>query len=775
MNNLIFIKTIFTIFLTLIIVSTTYSVSTTLQISSVNKIVVESGNQLILPAIDGDFTEWLQFSDKIKLHPIVKTDGLINDWYTEYYVFKDDRITRDKLSLISNKIMVVNESENYYLYYKGEFIWFDKINDVRSGFENYPSVDIVEFRVTGDSTYLHILIRVRDLGIVGDPENPSLLLSIPIDIDMNPSNGNFTTIDPYTRVSSYAYWDYQIVIDLTNPSVKPNQPVYGDGKNMRDGGSPLDILNPEYIDVSTNKSLFVCNPATDSIEISIAWSDINVTKPWEISNIRFYVMTFLGNGYGVPITNLSGSQVLDVLSNQSTDDEVYDQVIDYWIDIGFTIACEPIYYNHYILDDKGYIQAFTDLSSDYRNDYIPNEAFDTDLLTAIIWIDTENNALYLFIHIKGFVKPLNNVSPSIAIVTDITPSDLNDGVDSWIHIPPGSVQLPPGKNYTNLTETELGIPKTLNTTSRSAYWTNIIWIFSKIENGVEKYLIYSYNGTIQYVSNVTIKASDHFIEATLPLDKVNPALAYSVFRLEILVFAYVLETSLMPNIPINTILDPPGSNVYDVLSPFATWSPVGIEIVYDKPYAILGEIYDIDNNPFNDLEQNNGDHWIDSFHTRKYSVRIINLELSHISFDNDTLIEIGEPAWINATIEYYNGFNWKPLVNRSVSFYLLNNITYELIYVGSNYSDVNGSIYLFLDNIASRVKSGYYYLIAVFEPVNNDELIYPRVVNKTNTVYAIINQPFVTVMNEPYYMPFILLIITILLIIHTVLRNRRKN
>ncbi len=715
------------------------------------------------PTIDGDPRDWPNLT---KLHPPIKVDGDISDWYTEYYSDSSKRITRGVTTNITRNIYVWDVGNGSYLYYWGEFIWFDNINDTRSTPTYIPCVDLTEIRVTGDDNYLYILVRVADLTSVGNISDPSLLLSLPIDIDMNYKNGNITTIDSDTNVSNYAPWDYQIVIDLTNPNVEANKKIYGDSVPVWDNGSPLDIFNATYSDVSTNKSYFVVNLATDSIEIAIAWSDLSVKNPWNISNVKLYAITFLGNGYGKPVTNLSGSEALDVLSKDDTDTEVTDSRVDYWVDIGFTTACEPTYYHHYVLDDKGFIQAYSDLSNDMRTDYIVNEAFDVDILSTTLWIDQEDGWLYILVHVKGLVKPYGNISPAIVILLDTTPKNLSDGVDSWIDIP-SLLTLAPSS-----TDTELGIPSNWSLPYRSLNWTHEIWLVSKSVGGVEQYWVYVYNGTTTYRSNQTIKASEHFFEVLIPLYTIDPELGYKPFRLEIVSFAYVLETSILPGIPRGTLLDITGSNIYDVVAPYTTYSVDGVTTINAKPYAINAEVYDSNDDPKDDSSLQNGDHWIDTFNTRKYIVRIFNVTLYYRSFDKDNYIEIGEPAWINATLEYYNGTSWVPLTGKKVYFYLVSIDGSKILYLGTNTSTVNGTVWLDINDIANKVESNYYYVVIKYSATGEDFLYYTSVSNRSLSTYTILHQPFTTVLDET---PYIALVLTTAIIVVLLIRYYSYN
>ena len=71
--------------------------------------------------------------------------------------------------------------------YHGEYIWNDFLDDERTGglAYPYPRLDIDEFRITSDSSYLYFLVRMNqinpgDWGVHGSP-----MVQIAIDLDPN--------------------------------------------------------------------------------------------------------------------------------------------------------------------------------------------------------------------------------------------------------------------------------------------------------------------------------------------------------------------------------------------------------------------------------------------------------------------------------------------------------------------------------------------------------------------------------------------------------------
>ncbi len=698
---------------------------------------------LAQPIIDGYPLDWPYH---YKLHPSISIDGLLDDWYTEYYPLEKYRIYRNVSTSTDpyNPLYVWDYGNgNKYLYYQGEFIWFDAIGDQRTGYTDREDADITELRVTSNETHLLILLRFSDLGVLGGGvSDPSIAIVIALDVDMNYLNGATLLADGKTSTPNYAPWDYEVLIDLSNPEVSNDKKIYGDGVPVSSGGSPLDIYNATYSDVSTNKSVFIANSAWDDVEIAIAWSDLGVVNQWNISNVRFFVATYISDGYGNSVYDLPSSDFIDVASNTTTDNEVSDGILNYWIDIGFNRVPEPVCYQHMVLDDKGYIQAWSDLTNDERTDYIPNEAFDVDILEVEVWKDIVNNQLYILIHLKGIVIPSGNITPMIALVFDTTPQNESDGTDSWIYAPSGY----------GYTETQLG-----GKTQRNATWSFIIWLIPANNKTI------IINGTQQVLlpGNQYIAYTHHFIEAAIPLSSIGSLPL--TYRLEVLSYAYVNPGSpLSSQFRPREILDLPGTNTYDLVSYQPTW---GNSV--SQTYSIGGEFYDTDADVTNDYTTGNGDHWIDSYEMIKYAVRIINVTLHHVSYDNDSYIEIGEPAWVTAMLEYYNGTSWVPLVGRSVKFYLIGSV----VYLGTNTTNSSGVAILYLGDIARNpnVVTGTYYVLATYDPPltysAGGDYAYSVATNYSVISYNIAKRPFIPSLNEPIYTSTILLISVILVIL----------
>ncbi len=205
-------------------------------------------------------------------------------------------------------------------------------------------VDITWFQLTSDQSYLYILIKFDDLYYIGQDGAPGILITI----DTNVSDTTGETYFGYnsdTQVASNgsANWNRQILIDLANSAVQDGQPVYGDGVPVWNGGSPLDIVDTNWNDVSTSNSLFVVNITNNVVEIGIAWSDLGISDPANITlRIEVAVVRVEPGGNAWDIPNVS--DVLDCITTTgpNTWDEVSDGYIDYYVDIEFNAIPEPI-------------------------------------------------------------------------------------------------------------------------------------------------------------------------------------------------------------------------------------------------------------------------------------------------------------------------------------------------------------------------------------------------------------------------------------------------
>lgn len=473
--------------------------------------------------------------------------------------------------------------------------------------------------------------------------------------------------------------------------------------------------------------MFVASTSKDTVEIALAWSDIGVVNPWNVSNVRFYLAVMITEGQGSSAYNLPDSDFIDVMSSMDTDTKVSDGILDTWMDIGFNKIPEPVYYDHQVMSPDGSIQYKCDLTNDTHRDYIPSESFDIDIISFTIYNGTEN--LYMLLHIKGLVEKSGDISPLIAVVVDTTPMNEADGVDTVIQAP---------AQYGE-TDTLLG-----GRTTRNATWSFIIWI------GPANYKvsIVTGTGTTTLTGPQYINYTHHFIEVAVPKSGLSATL-HLPFRTEIISYSLVTPGSSLinpPQIISGKILDITGANAYDTLSPYMTYGS-GVE----SGYAINGEFYG-----------ETDDIWVDTITMIKYPVRIVNLTIIHYDFDNDSIIEIGEKEYALGRLVYWNGSGWSPLGDKTIFFYLVG----SLIPLGSNTTNSTGYAVLYLGDLARRddVTAGTYWLGGSFNPpkvylpgLTSYDYVYSASSNLSVQNYTIATRPFISTLPEHGYTPLLLL------------------
>jgi hypothetical protein len=288
--------------------------------------------------------------------------------------------------------------------------------------------------------------------------------------------------------------------------------------------------------------------------------------------------------------------------------------------------------------------------------------------------------------------------------------------------------------------------------NRSSMWSAIVCL-SPATNSVYV-LTPNKNYTLTNTPTTRCIATDyHFIEGTVPSSVLGPL--KPVFRLETAVYAYLNPGSpLSHSLPPGKIIDLTGANAYDTLAPYITYASKT-----ENDYAVNGEFYIVMLTKY-----------IDTFTLKKYAVHLVNVTLHHISYDNDTSIEIGEPAWATAKLLYWNESEWLPLNDSTVYFYLRE----SLIPLGSNTTDSNRTAYLDLDDVARNpnVFTGTYYLEARYTPMlefvrgySGTNYIYSSVTNESTSNYTIIKESFVPSLPESPILPLLLILAVVTVIL----------
>ncbi len=239
---------------------------------------------------------------------------------------------------------------NSWKYYDcGEWVWKDATGDERTDFANPDkSVDITEFRITADDQYIYFLIRFNDLDVVGEDGAPGIMITI--DTDQNSGSGESWfgyTSDTQVASDGNANWEYQLLIDLANGAVQDGQAVYGDGETVWNGGSPLDLVNTNWKDISSSSDMFVASTTNEAVEVRILKSELGnpSTIRVELGVVRAHTTANDQGDKGVAWNVNNAPDVLDAMTTtgSNTWNEVSDGYVDYYADVN--IAQVPFFSN----------------------------------------------------------------------------------------------------------------------------------------------------------------------------------------------------------------------------------------------------------------------------------------------------------------------------------------------------------------------------------------------------------------------------------------------
>jgi hypothetical protein len=195
--------------------------------------------------------------------------------------------------------------------YAGEYIWADRSADERTdlnGGAADPRVDLLEFAVTADQTYLYFRAKLNALvdgQLYGDGA-PMLQVAI----DLAPGDGNgVADLGGFadTKVSPSALWEF--LVQTRFGSAAP--PVGGIVT-----ANPF-VWNTTWSDKATAVDVAKASSAKGTIEIRVAWTTLGLpngpSKP-----LRFTVATFRSK-LDDNTKDTTGSNVLDAVTNYAND------------------------------------------------------------------------------------------------------------------------------------------------------------------------------------------------------------------------------------------------------------------------------------------------------------------------------------------------------------------------------------------------------------------------------------------------------------------------
>ena len=241
------------------------------------------------------------------------------------------------------------EKDNEYIIDEGEWIWRDAANDEITFFSKPdPSVDIIEVRVTGNQTFLFIMVKFKDLSSIEIGKIGSTYLAITIDVDTVDRGGEWIGYESDTSVK--ARWEYQIIVNLASPQAE-------EGKTLRLGESGSDpfilykyergeskIVDPFSVEGALNASTAV-NLTTSVIEIQLPWEVIGgipKRNPLRFTCASARGWAFKDKGCTKEVGGPERSDILDCVSDLSSGEELRDNCIGYYFKIYFNEQGEPV-------------------------------------------------------------------------------------------------------------------------------------------------------------------------------------------------------------------------------------------------------------------------------------------------------------------------------------------------------------------------------------------------------------------------------------------------
>ena len=232
----------------------------------------------------------------------------------------------------------------------GEWIWNDSVNDERNDFNNNnpdERVDLTEFRVTGDSSYIYFMAKFKNMSSFYLGDNGATWMAIAID---NGTTGGETWFagSSDTQCNSSAAWEYQIVVNLADSRYagkNMNYTTYPLNESTANWGSIFYVINKtwkfqNFTGDNGEHGMMAVNLTTGTIEIKIAWSVLGL-NPANKPTINISVITARGysdysSNSGNTWDSNGNSDALDCITTQPTTwDEVQDGVVNDYASITF--------------------------------------------------------------------------------------------------------------------------------------------------------------------------------------------------------------------------------------------------------------------------------------------------------------------------------------------------------------------------------------------------------------------------------------------------------
>jgi len=249
-----------------------------------------------------------------------------------------------------------------------QWIWCDPAEDERTNFVNLgerdPIVDLVQFRVTANESYLYGLIIVKDMSKItywdssqnkwawtdfhiGD--NGGTFVAIAI--NRNGSTTGEVWFPGYseTQVDSNAKWQYQVVLNLADSRYSGQGQTQVTDTLQANWGGIFYLIDSSWNFITDANAQMGVNVNYNAIEFRIPWDRIGGVPSGGSFFLRISLITArgwsdYGNNEGKAWEIDNASDALDCITDVTgnTWDEVQDGVVNYYIDLYF--ATSPPYY-----------------------------------------------------------------------------------------------------------------------------------------------------------------------------------------------------------------------------------------------------------------------------------------------------------------------------------------------------------------------------------------------------------------------------------------------
>ena len=223
-------------------------------------------------------------------------------------------------------------AENMWVINSKELVWKDAIDDQGHQKDNWlprgtsTHFDLKEFRITTDGEYVYFLAVFNDMSNIQLGYNGATFMAIAV--DYKAGGETWLAGNSGLQVNSNAKWDYQIVVNLADPSYSGDT-VTVDLQNAGNWGKIFYIVDNSWSQLAVLGAKMSVNITNNVIELAIPKSLFGGTIP---SSLNVTVMTAPGWADGDGNGGVWG-EAFDFVSDKTSDEEKSNGVVDYYINI----------------------------------------------------------------------------------------------------------------------------------------------------------------------------------------------------------------------------------------------------------------------------------------------------------------------------------------------------------------------------------------------------------------------------------------------------------